>query len=374
MSKDKIHICHVSTVHLALDTRIFYRYCLSLKKQYKVSLIACHSKEESKLGIPIIPYKRYKNRIFRTLLSWLLVLPKCLKQKAKIYHLHDPELLPLALILRLFRKKVIFDIHENIAEDIFDKDWIKLKSLWYHLYNIAEYPVLKSATIILAEDSYLKRYKGRAKNLHVIHNYCDVDFFKEYKVEAINRNKKNLFYSGILLLNRGILEIAEAIYIAKNKGHILHFHCVAELYTQVSEALVRLPFYDDIKSQFHFYGRLPLEESYTISKQCGIGLCIIHPMSNSIESYPTKLFEYMAVGLPSISSNFKLYKEVLEGNNCGTTVNPLDPQELAHSIIQVSQDEKEYINWSENGMKTVHERYSWKTEEAKLLRIYKELE
>jgi glycosyltransferase involved in cell wall biosynthesis len=360
-------------VHLALDTRIFYRYCLTLKEDYEVSLIACHPRRETKSGIPIIPYKRYKNRVFRTLFSWLLVLPKCLQQKAHVYHLHDPELLPLALILQLFGKKVIYDIHENIAEDIFDKEWIKLKYLWYFLYSMLEYPVLKTATIILAEDSYLKRYKNKAKNLHVIHNYCDVSFFKPYVIPADNRNKINLFYSGILLINRGILEIAEAIHIANKKGVHFQFHCVAELYTQVSEALIKLPFYEEIIDQIHFYGRLSLEESYEVSKKCGIGLCIIHPMSNSIESYPTKLFEYMSIGLPSIASDFDLYKEVLENNNCGYTVNPKKPDEIAAQLIRIFESKKTYNTLSENGIKAVNLHYNWKLEVPKLKGIYNSL-
>lgn len=373
MKGHKKHICHISTVHLALDTRIFYRYCQTLKDSFEVSLIACHPKKETIRGVEIIPYKRYKNRIFRTLFSWLLVLPKCLKQKADLYHLHDPELIPLAIILKTMGKKVVYDIHENIAQDIFDKDWIKFKSFWYALYNLIERPVLKRSPIILAEKSYLDRYSSLARDVTVIYNYCDIEFFEPLYKPYQLRDPHKLFYSGILLLNRGILEIAEALYLANLEGKRYEFHCVAELYTQVSEALTALPYWNEIKDQITFYGRLSLEKSYEVAKQCGIGLCIIHPMNNSIKSYPTKLFEYMAVGLPSISSNFPLYKSVLEHNNCGITVNPNNAKELSKAIINLTANSSLLETFSKNGKKAVALRYNWKTEAVKLMNTYQRI-
>ncbi len=129
-------------------------------------------------------------------------------------------------------------------------------------------------------------------------------FFRPFITDTADRDPFKLFYIGILLENRGILEILEAMHLAKKKGYSYELHVVAELYTQVSDAVVALPFFEEIKHQVIFYGRKNLEDGYQISKQCGIGLCIIHPMSNSIESYPTKLFEYMAVGLPIVTSPF----------------------------------------------------------------------
>jgi len=369
----KIKICHVSSVHLSFDTRIFYRYCKSLEKIYEVWLIACHPKSETISNINIKSYPRYKNRYFRVFFSWLLLLPKCISINAKIYHLHDPELIPLGLILKCFGKKIIYDIHENIAEDIFDKDWIKHKKLWYEIYNIFEKPAMKWFKIILAEDSYAKRYHNRAKDYSIIHNYCDINFFKNYEEMFSNRNPNNLFYIGVLFENRGILEICTAIYLLKQKGYIFNFHCVGELYNPLAEKMSKLPFFEDIRSQLIFYGRKNLEDGYAISKNCGIGLCIIHPMSNSIESYPTKLFEYMQIGLPFITSNFELYKKVAEENFCGKTVNPNDAEALSAAILMLYLDEEMRQKMANNGKQVVEKHYNWETEKQKTYSIYKNL-
>jgi len=369
---DKTKICHVSSVHLSFDTRIFYRYCKTLAALYDVTLIACHPRDETVAGIKIKAYPRYKNRFFRVFFSWLLLLPKSLKVQAKIYHLHDPELIPLGLVLCLLGKKVIYDIHENIAEDIFDKDWIKNKQFWHKAYSLFEKPALRLFQIILAEDSYLSRYKSYQKNIEVVHNYCDIAFFDHYKIEE-NRDTQHLFYIGVLFENRGILQILEAMYLLKQRGKTFCFHCVGELYTPLAEAISNLPFYAAIREQVIFYGRKNLEDGYDISRKCGIGLCIIHPMCNSIESYPTKLFEYMAIGLPSITSHFPLYKSVVEENECGLTVNPLDASALADSIEKMSLEQAQYHKMVVNGFKTVFDKYNWANERQKVLDIYHKL-
>ncbi len=368
----KSKICHVSSVHLSFDTRIFYRYCKSLTANYDVTLIACHPKDETINGIKIKAYPRYKNRFFRVFFSWLIMIPKCLRVNAVLYHLHDPELIPLGLVLKFLGKKVIYDIHENIAEDIFDKDWIRNKNFWYGVYNLFEKPALRYFKIILAEDSYLKRYQKRTKNVDVIHNFCDISFFEQYRIDN-KRNPYNLFYIGVLFENRGVLEICKAIYIQKQKGNHFVFHCVGELYTPLADKITNLPFYEEIREQIIFYGRKNLEDGYNISKQCGIGLCIIHPMSNSIESYPTKLFEYMTIGLPIVTSNFPLYKSVVENVGCGNTVDPQNADELADAIIKIATDTKLYNNMVENGLPNVKKMYNWETEKQKLLAIYMQL-
>ena len=51
-------------------------------------------------------------------------------------------------------------------------------------------------------------------------------------------------------------------------------------------------------------GYLLPSEGWPVIARCHIGLALLKPIPNYYESYPTKLFEYMALGLPVITSNF----------------------------------------------------------------------
>ena len=63
-----------------------------------------------------------------------------------------------------------------------------------------------------------------------------------------------------------------------------------------------------------------------------VGMVTLFPESNYIVSLPNKMFEYMAIGLPVIASNFPLWREIIEDNNCGICVDPLDSKAIRNAI------------------------------------------
>ncbi len=297
---------------------------------------------------------------------------KALRVNAALYHLHDPELIPCGLLLRLMGRKVVFDIHENIAEDIFDKPWIRHQQRAYALFHFFEKLACRYFFILLAERSYEKRYKHLNSRYAVVQNFCETEFFRPY-VKTRYANTLNLFYIGIVLENRGILQIAETIKLLKDKGYTAHFHCVGELYSDLERKLKHLPYYNEIADQLHFYGRLSLEKGYALAAQMDIGMCMIWPMMNSRESYPTKLFEYMACGLPIITSDFELYRQTVESNGCGICADPLKPAEIKKAILSIHSDVKKSELMAENGKKTVREKYEWKSQIPILTKVYEQL-
>ena len=58
----KKKVCILTSVHPALDIRIFQKEAKSLAKEYDVSLIAQHDKSEIVDGVQIIALPKEKNR------------------------------------------------------------------------------------------------------------------------------------------------------------------------------------------------------------------------------------------------------------------------------------------------------------------------
>lgn len=358
-------------MHFALDTRIFYRFCRSLAKKYRVTLIAVHPRDETIEGIHVIPFRRFKNKSRRILFTWFIMFFKAIRQNASIYQIHDPELILTGILLRLCGKKVIYDIHENIAEDIFDKPWIHNKRLLYFFYNLFENIAVKMFYIILAEHSYESRYRAKGAKFTTILNYPDHQFFDKFYV-ANRPNNLRIFYIGILLESRGLPEIAEAMYILKQKGIIIYFDIVGELYVALAEKLQALPFYNDIKDQLVFHGRLPLDQGYAISRNASVGMCIIQPMANSKNSYPTKMFEYMCIGLPQVTSNFPLYRSVVEKHDCGNCVDPASAVEIAQALENLMTTVDLNSRMQEHA-RSGSKFYDWQNEEIKVFELYSKL-
>ena len=72
-------------------------------------------------------------------------------------------------------------------------------------------------------------------------------------------------------------------------------------------------------------------------------------------------------------SNFSLCKEIVEGNRCGITVNPLNPKEIAQVIGYLLTHPEEAHQMGKNGRRAVEEKYNWDWEGQKLLKLYEEL-
>lgn len=367
-------ICHFTTVHNYFDVRILFRECRSLLNAgYEVDLIAPASEDKNVHGVNIIAIPVYKSRFSRILLGQFQVIKILLFSEYRLYHFHDPELIPLGLVLRILGKRVIYDIHENVSEQIKTKEWLPLRNIFSWIYRLIEYLPSRTMNLILAENSYESHYKRRAKNYRIVLNMPDLRFFQEFKILDRNGLENGIFYIGGISDNRGIFQVIKALSILKKRGHSFYFHCIGKFDEGVQEQLYRMIEFQEVSNFVTFYGYMDVKSGFEISKRCKVGISILKPIGNYVESYSTKIFEYMAVGLPVITSNFKLYRDVIERHDCGICPDPLNAPLVADAIEKILYDEKLARTYASNGRIAVESQYSWSNQEVVLLDYYKDI-
>jgi len=113
-------------------------------------------------------------------------------------------------------------------------------------------------------------------------------------------------------------------------------------------------------------------ETYSV-KEWLAGLALFHPMAIYMKSEPTKIFEYMAAGLPVICSDFPKWNHLMHNCKVGITVNPYDIAEIREAIDQLflnSELRNEMVN---NGPLAVSSELNWKSEEKKLFGFYNKI-
>jgi|TARA_B100001964_G_C14224340_1_gene596891 glycosyltransferase involved in cell wall biosynthesis len=365
-SSKKIKICIFTSVHPWNDVRIFYKQATSLAKRYSVELHApaeFDKKTINKLtvrGLPLWENKRHRVKTF------FILLKRIWTSEADIFHFHDPELIVHGLILKIFRrKKVIFDVHENTIQLIKDRSWIsyiykKPLSLFYlGLEKLA--PILFDK-IILAEESYRSFIPN---NSEVILNFPLVShILKDQKKQT------DAIYVGGVLKERGAFELLKIANYVVDEIPTFLMKIVGPVGNTLLYELKKYIKINNLKNNVIITGAIDHSLAMEEVKKAKIGLAILHPIGNYLNSLPTKLFEYMCYGLPFIASDFEYWKRFFNGEKAGYFVPYDNTQYSADKIITLLTDDHLRNQLGVTGKELVKEEYEWLTEEKKLFTIY----
>lgn len=126
-------------------------------------------------------------------------------------------------------------------------------------------------------------------------------------------------------------------------------------------------------SRVNFHGWANRGQVANILAQARAGLVVLHPTANYREAYPVKMFEYMAMGIPVIASDFPLWRRIVEDAECGLVVNPLNPDEIANAMQWLLDNPSEAEAMGDRGRKAVEANYNWESESHKLIEFYRQL-
>lgn len=362
-------ICHISSVHPALDTRVFYKECKSLAAAgYHVTLIAVTDQGQQTIdGVHIVPFPPYRNRFKRILLSPLRMLRIALKQKSPLYHFHDPELIPVGIMLKILGKKVVYDVHEDLPKQIMGKPYIrsrfvgKLLGLITRLFEWTG--SLFFNRIVVVTPKIAQNFPAR-KTL-MIRNLPELKMFHDSIQPDIQKEKPVLIYVGALTRIRGLKEVVQAM---KYIGPRAHLWLLGKWESET--------FHNQCQQQegwkyVQYFGQKPQKEAYGYIKTADIGIVNFLPVPNHLDAMPNKIFEYMTLGKPIVMSHFPLWQETFP--ECALFADPTDPADIARHVERFLDDPKMIKEMGQKGKSKVESGFSWESEEQILLNMYKDL-
>ena len=276
----------------------------------------------------------------------------CFKKKVNIIHSRSylPSLIAF-LLKKTIHTKFIFDMRGLWADEKVDSGvWDKSGFLYKIVKSLEKVFLLNADKTISLTESGKKEIlsfdylRNKDINLSVIRTCTDLDLFKtnvlSEKKDGFFKNKFDLGYVGsvslwydfprAILFFKYLLEIKEnSVFYIINKGE----------HAEIKEMLNNHSLSEDsyiIESKTH--SNVPLA-----MQRMDAGIFFLESYYSKVASAPTKLGEFLAMGLPCVTNkNIGDVDLILEGTPGGLVLNNFDTKTLEDSVkklIELTENE-----------------------------------
>ena len=209
-------------------------------------------------------------------------------------------------------------------------------------------------------------YKIDDRDVSVLGNYPSAQFLEEARqarkqVDKNHSDAVQIVHAGYVHESKGLQDIVRALAVLKKrKVRSLMFRVIgggnnAGSYVESLKDLVaNLGLEQVVKFE-------PYPESKKLAKKlavCDVGVCSYLLNEFTHQTLPGKLFEYMALGLPILSSARRPVVRVLKGIGCGVVYHTRDPEEIADALQPLVEDPDLRREKGSLGIRAVRESYN----------------
>lgn len=352
----------VTSAHRADDVRIYRKECRALVSAgYRVLLIAPEPATSlaPMCGVTIVAVGRSSRRWVRIVLGPIAVFKAVLSSGVRVVHAHDPELLPLLLVWKLFKpsRRAIYDAHESLPKQVMSKSYIP--SLLRRLVSLATRLLLLATSRIcdgvVCATAHIERDFSAGRRSVVVQNFPWVSDFPEPKMDTMG-TLGDLCFVGSVSSLRGLPAMQR-----------LSESWLVNIAGPISTTLMKT--YPGPK----YIGQIKGEEipQFVSGHKCG--LAIFARRANSEYGVPTKVFEYMASGRPFVVTDLPGCVDLFSNGAGGIVVDTDDEEKLFEAISSIVDNPDRAVRLGVEGREAFLARFSFDGEAAKLIAFYLEL-
>lgn len=365
-------IVHLTTGREPFATRVYIRESRTLVEAgYEVCNVTPGG-VASDDGIRVVPVRLPRNRAERMLITPWVVTWRARRLRPAAWHLHDANLIPPGLLLRLLRQRVVYDGHEILGDQVRERPWIPLLlrrvAAWLAVL-LERVAVGSFSAAIFAEPAAAAGYPSRSTV--TVRNFPSPEDDgppPPSKSDYTTRDEIAL-YTGDITYTRGAIEMVQAMgrLPASTSARLA---LVGRINSPgLKEEMSKLAGWTSVD----FAGRVEYADLKGYWARARLGLAVLHPTRQYLHSVPTKLFEYMAAGLPIVISDFETWRPYVVPYDCGILVDPRDVDQIAEAIASLSSNPDEAWAMGQRGRKAIEERFNWSSEGARLVALYTDL-
>ena len=245
---------------------------------------------------------------------------------ADVVLVHDPELVPWAVAARR-RAVVVWDVHEDTAAALTLKAWlpVAVRRPVAALVRALERWAEARLHLLLAEDGYRARF---SRHHPVVPNSTPVP------AVVPPPDRPVAVYVGHLTRARGAEELVEVGRRLRQQGCPVRVEVVGHADAPTAVLLRAAHEAGDLV----WHGFLPNAQALSVVSGAAAGLSLLHDEPNYRHSRPTKVLEYMAQGVPVVTTPTPPAEALVEEHGCGVVVPFADAAAAAAAVVSLHED------------------------------------
>jgi len=349
-----VRIVVATVVHHPEDARIFHRQIPALLEAgHEVVYVAPETERDlSRPGLVHVPVPR---SVGRRRLVPLRRMASVLSRETRVADLaivHDPE---LTLMGRWIRCPRVWDVHEDLASQIIDKDWIPwlLGGPTRLGAAVLERWAARSFDIMLAEPTYTDRFPHGV----VVRNTPSI------QDRHVTPGDDRVVYVGRVSLGRGIETMLAATRMIGPTVRL-------DLYGSADRDVVAM--LNRADSNVVVHGFVPNPKALSQAEGAMAGLALLDDRPDYRRSIPTKVLEYMSRGIPVVTTPNPVASRIVQESAAGIVVPYRDPEAVAEAVVRL-RDPVVREEMARNGRQAIRTGYNWTEDAGRMLRFVDEV-
>lgn len=355
-----LHICHLTVLNPCQHSRIFYRLaCSQVALGYRVSILGIDPAQAPYFaqGVQIIPFPPIRRLSLKRPARPFALLSRTLREKPDIVTIHSPELLFVALVLRLFGKKILYDVHEDyyatLSQAYYYPAWLRyFLAIGVRVGERCCVPFFQGVSY--AESCYDNLLRAPARKKVVLQNkFAPPPSLQEFSPPF----SQYLLYTGTLAPSWGTdatLQCWRRLNEVKPLPLVMAGHTHDPALVKDLRMRVRSWSMEDRFALIGGTTYVPYDRIVALMQHCLAGTALYQSLGFLQNKIPTRFFEYMAAQKPLLFSPFPYWEQLNREWQLGIPLfRPWDPHEVWETLE----------NWS-----ATHppERYLWASEVPRL--------
>ncbi len=365
-------IAHLTLAHQPFDVRIFEKECRTLADAgYDVHLAVPGAPGGRHHGVTLhdIPradggnvWSRWRKRLSST-------LEVARAMQADLYHVHDPELVPVALALKKSGARVVYDAHEDAPAEAWSMNRGRrlrragLPVLWWTFLQLAK----RRLDAFIAATPRIASNFPQDRTVEV-RNYPRLEMFPD-TLPSLAGPRRDLVFAGLVSEQRGAVEMLDVVS-RLDPG----FRIRLKLYGAMANNALAARMRDHAGwARVDYAGYRPWPEVLAGYRTALAGFLLYEKTPEQLWCMPVKLFEFLLSGLPVIASDIPFWRELLEGNPNVYFVDTHNAESAVAAVAWLQANPDESALRAHAGMRHARARFDWEAEGERLVGIYDRL-